>query len=350
MGTLSLIKKVLYEALMIRFRYKINHLILHVTNKCNMRCKHCFVSFDNTEKELTFNEIKSLSKHITDLIWLDIGGGEPLLRDDLADVVSLFNFKELSIPSNGWESDQIVGRLEKINRMFPGKLIVTLSLDGMQSTHDDIRCPFSFERTIQTFRGLKKIKGLRVKFNTVLCEKNYGEIIELMKFVNELRPAFHSILMLRGDPRDPAMRLPSINKIESLERDIYDIQRSYDYGRWGILAAIHKNYQSCKRNIIYKTLHEKRQVIPCLAGRSHLVVWSNGNVSPCELLPSLGNIREESLVELLSGAKMRKAISSIVAGNCFCTHDCNMIENILFNPRIYLELFASLKGPRQHGK
>ncbi len=328
------------EALLSNFRCKINHLILHVTNRCNLRCKHCFVSFEDTKKELTFDEIKSISKKIPDLIWLDIGGGEPLLRDDLENVISLFNFRELSIPSNGWETERIVKGLEKIHSITAGKLIVTLSLDGMQKTHDAIRCPGSFERTIQTFRGLKKIKGLRIKFNTVLCEKNYAEIPDLMRFVKELRPDFHSILMLRGTPLDPSMRLPPLDKIELLEKDIYAIQQSYDYGRTGILSRIHRNYQVYKKDVVSKILREKRQIIPCLAGRFHLVVWPEGDVSPCELLPPIGNIREENLEELLNGPKMKKAISSIRSGNCFCTHDCNMVENVLFNPKTYWKLLV----------
>jgi molybdenum cofactor biosynthesis enzyme MoaA len=36
-----------------------------------------------------------------DLFWLDIAGGEPFLRKDLAEIVSCFNFEVLQIPTNG---------------------------------------------------------------------------------------------------------------------------------------------------------------------------------------------------------------------------------------------------------
>lgn len=338
MSNTSLIIKVMGEALLSRFRPSIKHLILHVTNRCNMRCKHCFVNFDKIEEELTLNEIKSLSKKFSGLIWLDIGGGEPLLRDDLEEIIPLFRFEELSIPTNGWETERSVEKLKKIHSMASGKLIVTLSLDGMPKTHNEIRCPMSFERTVQTFNSLRKIKGIRIKFNTVLCEKNYDDIINLMHFVKDLRVDFHSILMLRGITRDPSMRLPAIEKIRALEKDIYQIQQAYNYGRTGILSIIQRNYQAYKKDLCLKIMQEKKQIIPCLAGTSHLVIWPEGSMSPCELLPPIGSIRERGLEELLNGEEIKKIISSIKSGNCFCTHDCNMIENTLLNPKSYLKL------------
>ena len=267
---------------------------------------------------------------------LTTGAGH--LREDLDEIVSQFKFRELSIPTNGWESEQIVEKLKKINSIASGKLIVTLSLDGMQETHDKIRRPESFERTIQTFNELKQIKGLRIKFNTVLCEKNSDEIINLMHFVKELEPDFHSILMVRGTTRDPLMRLPSVDKIKILEQSIYRIQQLYNYGRTGMLSKVQRNYQVYKGDLNVRTLQERRQVIPCLAGASHLVVWPEGDVSSCELLPPIGNIREKNIDELLKGVKMKERLSSIRRGDCYCTHDCNMIENILLNPKSYLRL------------
>ena len=39
-----------------------------------------------------------------------------------------------------------------------------------------------------------------------------------------------------------------------------------------------------------KTIEQKTQVIPCLAGQSSVVVWGNGDVSSCEMLPAIGNM------------------------------------------------------------
>lgn len=340
MGNMSLAVKVMEEALLSRVRPSVKHLILHVTKKCNMRCGHCFVDLDDSGNELSLADIKTIADSLPELIWLDIGGGEPLLRDGLDRIISFFRFKELSIPTNGWDTEAIFEKMAPIHEMTSGNLVVTLSLDGMRRTHDEIRCGGSFDRTERTFKKLKSIAGIRVKFNTVLCEKNYSEIMDLMRFVKDLGADFHSIIMLRGLPRNPSMRLPPPERIRALAGDIYRIQRSYDYGRTGMLSRIQRNYQAYKEDLNLRILEDKKQAIPCLAGRSHAVIWPGGDVSPCELLPPVGNIREKSITEILGGREMQDAIASIRKGNCFCTHDCNMIENILFNPRSYLKLLC----------
>lgn len=338
MGNVASILKMSRWALASKINPTIKHLILHVTKRCNMRCSHCFVDFDNPAKELTFEEIRVISKELPELIWLDIGGGEPLSREDLEDIVVLFRFQELAIPTNGWDTELVVNKVKKIIKAASGKLLISLSLDGLEKTHDQMRQPSSFRRAIETFHELKKISGLIIKFNTVLCNMNYDEIIDLMYFVRDLNPDFHSILFVRGRPRDPSIKLPSLDKIKSLEEEVYKIQQLYNYGRKGILSRIQMNYQRYKRHLSLKILQEQRQIIPCLAGSCHLVVWSDGNVAPCELLPPVGNIRTDDLKDILHGEKMKKAVGAIKRKECYCTHDCNMMENILFSPSACLNL------------
>ena len=338
MGSLRLPAKLLKEAALARLAPRIVHLVLHVTRRCNMRCRHCFIDFSDAPAEWMIDDIRPVADRLRRLLWLDIGGGEPLLRDDLEDILSLFAFEELSIPTNGWEVERIVSRLGDIHRRTGGKLIVTLSLEGLPATHDAIRRQGSFERTVATCRRLREIPGLRVKFNTVLCNRNAGEIVDLMHFVQGLHHDFHSILMLRGTPKDPLLQLPPLETIAAMEDEVWRVQQSYTYGRAGIMRRVQANYQAYKRAVGVKTLDQKRQVVPCRAGRSHLVIWANGDVAPCELLPAVGNLRKQRFPEVLRGAAFRDTVAGIRKGRCHCTHDCNMIENILFDPRSYWEL------------
>ena len=62
---------------------KQKHLILHITNHCNFRCAHCFVDFSGKNKDLKIDDYKKIANNINDLLWLDVGGGEPFLRKDL---------------------------------------------------------------------------------------------------------------------------------------------------------------------------------------------------------------------------------------------------------------------------
>ena len=80
---------------------RMKHMIVHVTNACNFRCDHCFVDFESKKRDLKLDEYKKLGADSESLLWLDIGGGEPFLRKDLADIICAFDSKIVHIPTNG---------------------------------------------------------------------------------------------------------------------------------------------------------------------------------------------------------------------------------------------------------
>ncbi len=339
--------KVLQEAVLFRMRPKVSHLILHVTNICNFRCNHCFVEFAEKPKDLTLDEVEQVAQVFNDLIWLDIGGGEPFIREDLPEIIAKFKAREVSIPTNGWFTEKIFVVIKRIQETSGIKnLILTISIDGMPETHDEIRQKKgSFDQLSKTYELIRKnFPELRIKINTVLNNRNLQEIIPLMKRVQEeMKPDFHSILFLRGSPINPDYRLPDTKEIRALEDRIFEIQQEYLYGRKGVLSDIQRNYQWIKREVANQIVEKNTQVIPCLGGQAHVVVYANGDVAPCELLSRVGSIRKTPLLEILNGPAWEKAVKGIKAKECNCTHDCNMVENVLFNFNLYPQLLFGSK-------
>ena len=332
--------KVLGDMIRYRIRPSVRHLILHVTNVCNMRCQHCFVNFEEKPNDLTFQEIETVAHDINDLIWLDIGGGEPCLRKDLVEVVGLFRAREISIPTNGWFPDRITRVAEAIHERTQGRLIVTVSLDGFEETHDEMRMKGSFKKAHETIRRLREIQGLRVKVNTVLCERNCREILDFMRYVHDLGVDYQSLLLLRGNPINPLYKLPPMDTLRKIGEQLPEILEGYEFGRKGLFRSILRNYQAVKWETQMRTLEEETQVVPCLGGQIHLVVYANGEVAPCEILPSVGSIRKTPLKEILASREWAEVVAGIRRKECNCTHDCNQQENILFEPRNYPRLLG----------
>jgi MoaA/NifB/PqqE/SkfB family radical SAM enzyme len=331
---------VLGRAISYQFAPRVHHLILHVTNVCNMRCQHCFVDFEDKPNDLSLDEFRSVAGAINDVVWLDIGGGEPFIRKDLPEILALFRAQELSIPTNGWFPDKTLEAVASISERWHGKLIITISLDGFESTHDEIRQNNSFKKALQTLQLLRGLKDVRVKINTIVCERNADEIVEFAGYVRDLGADYQSFILLRGNPINPQYRLPSLEKLKTIGEGVRPIQDSYCYGRKGMFAVVTRNYQTIKWDVQIRTLEEETQVIPCLGGQAHMVVYANGDVAPCELLPPVGNIRRQPIEDILSGAALGKSVSGIRNKDCFCTHDCNMLENVLFSPRHYPRLLG----------
>ncbi|MDP8234617.1 MAG: radical SAM protein [Candidatus Saelkia tenebricola] len=70
-----------------------------ITHRCNLACRMCKVTEDKFEKELSVIEIKKMAKNLSDsgILYISIGGGEPLLRDDIVTVVEIFEQESIKV-------------------------------------------------------------------------------------------------------------------------------------------------------------------------------------------------------------------------------------------------------------
>jgi MoaA/NifB/PqqE/SkfB family radical SAM enzyme len=316
-------------------RRKLKHLIVHVTNHCNFRCEHCFVDFETNKRDLPTDTYLRLAEDAGSLFWLDIGGGEPFIRKDLAEIIGAFRCKIVHIPSNGSLLPQMLHQLREIRRRQPtAEVLVGLSLDGLEPTHDRLRGhPGNYEEVWRAFEAIRELDPrINIKVTTVITNKNFSEILPLMRIVRERKADFHSVILLRGTPPAPDVTLPPLPELRRIGPEISAILEGYQYGRTAVSARILRNYHRFLWNVSLDTLEQQTQVIPCYAGRSHMVVWADGNVSSCEMLGSVGNLRQSSFRDVLASDALRDQVRSIRNKECHCTHNCAMLTSILFNP------------------
>jgi MoaA/NifB/PqqE/SkfB family radical SAM enzyme len=310
----------------------LQHLIAHVTNHCNFRCQHCFIDF-SPKKDLKLAQFEKIGRDVGRLFWLDIGGGEPFLRKDLAEIVGSFRAQIVQIPSNGSLPDSMEVQLKRMRKLTDAEITVSLSLDGLKDTHERIRgAKGNWDQVWSTFERLRALGGFSVKINTVITNENKNELLDLMREVRHREPDFHSIILLRGDPMDPQTKLPSTDELRRLGPEIFSILETYDYGQNALAAGILRNYHKFLWNVSLRTTDEQRQVIPCLAGRAHMVMMGNGDVSSCEMLDPVGNIQTQTWAEITKSPRFKQQVQDIKDGKCHCTHNCAMLDSILLNP------------------
>ncbi len=314
-------------------RRNLKHLIAHVTNHCNFRCNHCFIDF-SPKRDMELARYQKMGRDMGRLFWLDIGGGEPFLRKDLAEIVCSFQAGIVQIPSNGSLPDLMMDQLKRMKRLTNAEISVSLSLDGLKETHERIRgAEGNWDEVWSTFEKLRELGEHPVKINTVVTNENKEELIDLMREVRRRGPDFHSIILLRGDPIDPGTELPALDELKRLGPEIFSILENYDYGQSSLSAHILRNYHKYLWNLSLRTIEKQRQVVPCLAGRAHMVVMGNGDVSSCEELKPVGNVQAQSWDEITGSPAFKQQVQDIMDGKCHCTHNCAMLDSILLNPR-----------------
>ncbi len=333
------------------------HLTFFVTKRCNAGCPFCFYlkSTDSParQEELSLDEIRKSSRYLGKLLWVAFSGGEIYLRDDLAEIAGIFYENNrpsiMLFPTNGLLPEVIKDKTKKIlETCRKSVIVVKLSVDGLGKAHDALRnTPGSFDKTMQTYDALADLIGgyphFELGVNTVFCSENQNNMDAIIEFVGGLKHIkTHTISLVRGNLADEQFKKVDEQKyrlaIEKLEKNVKNkTSPIYRFGGARIKAA----QDVMQRRLIYRTMREQKRLIPCYAGRLNLVLSENGEVYPCEILrESFGNVREYdyNIWRILSSDRGREIVRSIMNNECYCTHECYFMTNILFNPGLYPEL------------
>jgi MoaA/NifB/PqqE/SkfB family radical SAM enzyme len=320
---------------------ELDTLIFFVTSRCNSKCRTCFYWDElNAGDDLTFAEIERVSTTMPRFNELWLSGGEPTLREELVEVLSLFyrqnGVRSVNFPANGLLPDRLVGMLEATFAACPElRVNLNLALDGIGATHDSIRgVPGNFERALESLEGLQglrdRVAGLRLHANSVVCRENLAEMVPLGEM---MRDRFdldgHYFQIIRGEPMDPG--LLEVHK-ESLVRLYADLQPLYHHyaeklgrrkgwvGRAGYLGVLNLYHDIQAANFD----RHHRWPMPCTAAQNIAVLDANGDIRSCELRQRLGNVREYECDwrRFWDSPERQAEIAGIRKDGCWCTHVC----------------------------
>ncbi len=148
---------------------------ISVTDKCNLKCKHCivFTSDDNELSEMSLEEFKEvlnillLEKNPREI---NITGGEPLLNKNIVDILEYLreNYSGvISLSTNATLLDEI-----KLNMVLKNVDLVSISLDGYnKESCENVRGKGVFDKVINNIEILKE-KGFE-KISLSMTNTNY---------------------------------------------------------------------------------------------------------------------------------------------------------------------------------
>lgn len=308
-----------------------------ITSRCNSRCKHCFYwKHLNKPKDLSLDEISKIFSKFYDVHAVSLGGGEPFMRKDIDDIIKIAvkytNCKVIDIPTNCLID--ITDKLEKILKENPGiRFSIHPSLDGLKEEHDYIRgVKGGFEKTAKLIHKLGKLKEQYSNFetlsvNTVVIDRNYEILPELIKFVKTLPVNGHTFEILRNNPQDELKR-PSVSQLKKFGKLMIKT-RDYYAKKTPLIKKLFYNRRIKK---VWKTqietLNGKKWGFQCTAGLTDLVIESDGTLRICEFLPKIGNLLKNTPEEILDSEKARIIFEGIKNHECDCTHNCNLTSSI----------------------
>src|SRR5579883_2522814 len=166
------------------------HVVIELTNRCNLSCLHCFSGRHGGRDELPLSIFDRILHSARDSGFdrFSFTGGDPTLHSQFAEVcrrTAQAGYR-FGFVTNGWNFPSIAAKLLPYREALSG---LTFSLDGAtEGTHDEIRGSGSYRRVL---RAMCVAFGLRLPFavNTVISAKNRHELREVIAIAARLGAA-----------------------------------------------------------------------------------------------------------------------------------------------------------------
>ncbi len=314
-------------------------LILFINSICNLTCEHCFYWRNlNQRNDLTLDEIMALARELGPIENLNLSGGEPFLRPEFAEICRFFirnnGVEQIYVPTNGYFTERTIKALRSILEESTLKLFVCeLSIDGMPEYHDRFRGNAkSFAKLLETYEALAELQvsdpRVRIHSISTVTSENLDEIKRLTTYLYERCPKMdhHNLALIRGERKNPSLVTPDLGAYRQLYEYARRLWAPREENRYGSLVEPMLQWAKTK------TAEKQTQVIPCRAGVLSGVVYANGDVSFCETLPPLGNLRQKSFRELWFSPEAEAMRRSVHAKECWCTNEVFLWPSINYQP------------------
>lgn len=313
-------------------RYPLTSLFLYLTDRCNLRCTHCWISPKFSTQQQAGIPIEPLKKAVQEakslgLSRVKLTGGEPLLYRDLNQFLDFLGTENMSITieTNGTLLNKELLALFRTVDVSQ----VSVSLDaGASPVHDDIRGVHGcFDDTLTGLRLLTDA-GINTQVIMTLQQKNRNEIPAVIGLCERFHVGSLKInhLLPSGRGRDTFRRNDhlSLDELVALYKEVNE--------KWCRPEGVHIIFDL---PVAFRSIDDitHRGVCEC-AILNILGILANGDISYCgigQTAPELrmGNILKHSIRDIwLHNEKLKKLRQSLpdklggICGQCIFKFQC----------------------------
>ncbi len=310
--------------------FPVQAVSLEITHRCMSRCVMCNIwQRSSSAKDLPLSVWTGLldSPALSELRELDITGGEPFLRTDLAELVmtaarkknSVLPFlRTIAVTTNGFLTRRILEfspTMAEVLHEAGVDLVFACAMDGVGETHNRIRrVKDGWNKLNSTIEGLCRLREsfprLVIGLKTTVLPWNVDELEAIAEYARA-----HGLFTIISPRIITGVRYGNTELAQDLEfteEDLEKLKRFYsgDLFRWSYHCSI-----------LQELLAGVDVTKPCSAGFNYYFVRTTGEVHPCPLLPiSIGNILNAPLEKLIhspeAAAFRRKGRTHEECGTC----------------------------------
>lgn len=279
------------------------NLRLYLTNKCNLRCSHCFMyASDALEDELAYDEIYELLERCRNYgcVKVILTGGEVLVRRDFDDILKVASEMGMYVQvlTNGtlWDEQRVRELTDYIDD-------IQISIDGFnEESNAEIRGKGAFSQAMKTFELFMKynhtLTSVVVTPTYDALEKHRNEYTEFLRGLSERYRDKNFLVMIQNELLDGRNIKADAERNKRMSETVKEMYEEI--------------YENSELTAFVMNHRGGRIFMNC--GYGNLTVSSNGNVYFCGRINDVmkfGNIRDDNFDGVMSLRKSVRKYSSV---------------------------------------
>jgi radical SAM protein with 4Fe4S-binding SPASM domain len=269
-----------------------------------------------TEKssEIKASDLTTLPK----LKFINLTGGEPFIREDLAEIVEecYKHTDRIVISTSGWFEDRVIA----LAKRFP-KIGIRISIEGLSQKNDELRGrPGGFDKGLRTLLTLKQMGLKDIGFGCTVSNNNSHDMLSLYQLSLSLgmefaTASFHNSYYFHKDD----------NVVTNKEEVCENFKTLIN---WQLKEKHPKSWFRAFFNMgLINYIEGGRRMLPCEAGSANFFIDPSGEVYPCNGLEkkywkeSMGNIHDADFMTIWNSEQAEKVRSMVRR----CPKNCWMV-------------------------
>jgi radical SAM protein with 4Fe4S-binding SPASM domain len=291
----------------------------HVTERCNLNCRHCYQTAGAVPSELSTDVMVGILDQFVALIkvWnlpahccnLNITGGEPFIRNDfvafLDEVQRRRRWFRWSILSNGMMLNEDI---VKTLRAY-GISGYQVSLEGCEEVNDSIRGKGTYRETLKAIEMLTRA-GIDTRVSLTMTKECLDDLSALCEVVR--RSGAVSLSARRLVPIGSGGSIGEPTATWEIYEAIRKLKKQYEGERFWVNTG-------CESAIRNRDADEPTKPICSLICSELMTIMPNGDAVACRRLPiEVGNVLKQSLLEIWYSSDILNRLRNLNNAHPFC--------------------------------
>jgi radical SAM protein with 4Fe4S-binding SPASM domain len=259
-----------------------------------------------------------LLEKFPELVFCNITGGEPFLRQDIEEIVARAKrkAKRVVISTNGFFTDRILGLAKKIPDIG-----VRISIEGLPAANDELRgIKDGFDHGLRTLLGLQRMGLKDIGFGITVSDRNAKDMLELYQLAKAMKVEFATAAVHNSYYfHISTNKITKVDEVKACFEDLIgELLKTNRIKNW---------FRAYFNHGLINYIQGNPRLLPCCAGQDMFFMDPWGEIRPCNgmdegnPMSSFGNLHKQSFEEIWNSDKAKEIRKYVPK----CPKNCWMI-------------------------